>query len=417
MTRVVLVKPPERSRFNFGGFSLAVLAAAVTDIADVSIVDATDMPVEEAARAALGPGPDVVGVTTMGLASVMPAAAFARALRDGGFRGLLVAGGHGATMTPRYLLENGVDAVACGEGEMTFRELLQRGVSAEVCGLALLRDGEVHRTPPRPLIGDLDELREPARSLTGPPPDGVFTLETSRGCPHGCTFCETTRFFGRRWRARSPEAVARDVARLVEDEGAVVVQVADDNFTADPARAIRISRLIRDGPLPLMFLFFARSDDVLRSEALAPALAEAHFLRASIGIETVSDDLTTSIKKNISYEQHRRAIARLKAAGIFTVASLIVGLPGETEAMRASYVEDVVALGVDTAFFLPFQPFPGTPLARGNGEPEPWCVEAAARLTAEFERHPEVIARLEEAGKEPTVRGLIARSSLARRQK
>ena len=81
-----------------------------------------------------------------------------------------------------------------------------------------MKDGEVIRTPSRPLIENLDILKEPAWDLLNSPPDGVYLLETSRGCPHGCTFCETTRFYGRRWRARSPELVARDVARLVEDE-------------------------------------------------------------------------------------------------------------------------------------------------------------------------------------------------------
>ena len=40
---VTLVKPPEYSRLNFGSFSLAVIAASIMDIAEIKIVDATDL--------------------------------------------------------------------------------------------------------------------------------------------------------------------------------------------------------------------------------------------------------------------------------------------------------------------------------------------------------------------------------------
>lgn len=413
--RVTLIKPPECSTLNFGGFSLAVLAAAVRDIAAVKILDATDLTIAEAVRATVKTKPDIAGVTTMGLASVDPAKNFIAALRNAGFRGLLIAGGHGATMSPKPLLESGADAVVCGEGELTFRELLHCGVSEEVQGMILLRNGNLLKTPPRPLIQDLDSLAEPARDLAGKPPDGITLLETSRGCPHGCSFCETTRFHGRTWRARSPEAVARDVRHIVSRHGAAVIQIADDNFMASPERALRICELLQDGPLPLFFLFSARTDDMLRRPVIIPSLAKAHFLRATIGVETVEPDIARSIHKPIAFEQHRQAFAAMKDAGIFTVASFIAGLPGETEEMRRGYVDSAIEIGADAARFLPFQPLPGTPMESDTCETEPWCAEYAVKITVEFERHPVVLGRLSDAAKEPTVRGMLARASLRRR--
>ncbi|WP_456474398.1 B12-binding domain-containing radical SAM protein [Candidatus Pyrohabitans sp.] len=413
--RVTLVKPPEHSKLNFGSFSLAVLAAAVRDIAEVKILDATNLTIVDAVREVLKTKPELVGVTTMGLASIGPAAVFLNALRSAGFKGVLIAGGHGATMSPKALLERGADAVVYGEGELTFREVLLRGVSEYVRGLFLLRNGSLLKTPPRPLIQPLDNLPEPARDLTGSPPNGVALLETSRGCPHGCTFCAATRFHGRMWRARSPELVARDVRHLVVRHRAAIIEITDDNFTASPERALRICELLQNEPLPLFFLFSARSDDLLRHPALVPALAKAHFLRATIGVETVAPKLAQSIRKPITFEQHQRAFAALRDAGIYTVASFIVGLPGETEEIRRGCVDAAVELGADAVRFVPFQPLPGTPMERGTGEPEPWCVEAAAKFTREFERHPKVLSRLLDAAEEPTVRGMFARAGLRRR--
>ena len=408
--RVTLIKPPERSRLNFGSFSLAVLAACVRDIADVKILDLTDLRIQEAAKAVLETEPDLAGVTTMGLSSVAPAAAFLKALRNYGFGGLLIAGGHGASMSPEPLLESGADAVVYGEGELTFRELLSSGISEKVKGIVLLRNGNILKTPPRPLISSLDRLPQPARDLDGQK-SSIVLLETSRGCPHGCIFCETSRFHGRVWRARSPDLVVKDVRHLVSS--ADVIQIADDNFMASPKRALRICELLQDGPLPLFFLFSARSDDLVQDPAVIPALAGAHFLRANIGVETVDQNIMQRVQKTIPLDQHRKAFARMRNAGIYTVASFIVGLPGETEKTRQSYVDAAVELGADAARFIPFQPLPGTPME--NERCEPWCEERAWKMTREFDRHPEVLKNLMDAAKQPTLRGSFARASLNRR--
>jgi radical SAM superfamily enzyme YgiQ (UPF0313 family) len=195
----------------------------------------------------------------------------------------------------------------------------------------------------------------------------------------------------------------------------MVIQITDDNFTSNPKRAIKISQLLKDGPLPLFFLFFARTDDILKCVELPRALAEAHFLRATIGIETLAPEMARSVGKPITFPEHKRAIEALAKAGIFTVATFIVGLPGETEEMRRGYVDSAVEIGVDSAYFLPFQPLPGTPLERGNGTPEDWCLKASIDITNQFENHPLVLQRLLDIARLSTVRGMIARSSLLRR--
>jgi anaerobic magnesium-protoporphyrin IX monomethyl ester cyclase len=411
--RVTLVKPPEESVLNFGTFSLAVLAAAVRDICCITIVDATFLDMATAVNKVLETRPDVIGVTTMGLTSVVPASQYIRELRKANYYNPIIVGGHGATMSPRPLLEAGADAVVLGEGEETFRELISKGVSPTVNGLALLSKGTLTKTPSRPLIQDLDVLKEPARDLAGPPPEGVALVETSRGCPYNCIFCEASRFYNNVWRPRSPDIAVRDIQSLVE-QGATIIHIVDDNFTADPRRVLRICELLEKGPLPLFFYFSARSDDLLNLPGLIPALARAHFLRAGIGIETLEPELAHVIGKPISREQHSRAVNTLRKVGIYTMASFITGLPGETEDMRNRCVELAVTVGVDAAQFVPFQPLPGTPLEKGSGEPESWAEEAAAQYTTDFRRHPAVIAQLLEAAPQTTVRGMLARAALAK---
>ncbi|MGY8686091.1 hypothetical protein Q2941_51665, partial [Bradyrhizobium sp. UFLA05-153] len=120
---------------------------------------------------------------------------------------------HGGPSAPKYevgcarfMAEHPhVDVVVRGEGEETARALLtalaerwpHRSLAAlaEVPGLTFRGDdGQPVRTPDRPRITDLDIL--PSPYLTGVF-DGLSALgtlmaviETNRGCPYSCTFCD-----------------------------------------------------------------------------------------------------------------------------------------------------------------------------------------------------------------------------------
>lgn len=410
--RVTLVKPPEQSRMNFGTFSLEVLAAEIIDIATVDILDATNLSIEKTALEIVKRNPDLIGITAMSLASVEPVCKLMKSIFKANFRGEIVVGGHGASISPQIILESGADCVVYGEGELTFREILQSGISRRIKGVCLLEEGRLLKTPQRDLV-NLDDLKEPVRNLSIPRTDGFFLLETSRGCPHKCSFCEASRFYSCRWRGKSPSNVVKDIHKLM-DNGAIVIQISDDNFTADPKRAKEICTLLKNNPLPLFFIFSARSDDLIKDPELIQALAEANFLRVSIGVETLIPEIARSVGKNISFSQHKQAFNSLRKAGIFSMASYIVGLPGETEEMRKTYIKLAVKLA-DSSTFLPFQPIFGTPMFKGKGEPEDWSKEYSLKLNREFINHPVSKRRLMLAAKKKTVRGMLARVTLQKR--
>lgn len=420
MSRVVLVKPPERSPFNFGAFSLGVLAAAVRDLAAVEIIDATDLEPAAAVAAVRAREPTLVGVTAMGFSSVRPVAELVRAFRRSaaGPDPVVVAGGHGASSLPGEILAAGADAVVVGEGEVTFRRLVEGGIATVEPGergLAVVAGGEVVVGPPQRLVFPLDRLPPPARDLMPPSADGVHLLETSRGCPHACAFCEATRFYGRRWRAFSPARVVEEVRRLVEEEGAFLIELADDNFTANPKRALAICRALAEGPLPASFLVSGRADDLLAEPGLLEALAAARMLRLSVGVESLDPEVAARVGKPIAAEVYRELFGRLRRLGIFSVASFILGLPGESTEARTRSVELAVEAAPDAARFLPFLPVPGAPLGSGRDPyaARPGDARDARSFTRAFYAHPVVRVRLEEAAaRSNSVRGLFAQGTL-----
>lgn len=418
--KILLIKPPERSFFNFGTFSLGVLTAAVRDLAKVIIIDATEMSLAEAAQKVREQAPALVGVTAMGMQSVLPVADFTRYLKSEGLRTgkmaaiPVVVGGHGASMVPKPLLEAGADCVVMGEGEKTFREIVNQGLKPGIKGTAWLKNGDLQFGPARPLIATLDHLQPPSRDLMPSPPNGVHLMETSRGCPHNCFFCETTRFNGRRWRPHSPERVVQEIRRLVDEHDAWIIHFADDNFAASTERVKKICRLLRNENLPAFFMASARADDLVADPELLPLMAETRMLRITVGIETLDPDLAAKSGKPIAPEIYRQAFDTMRSLGIFSIASLIVGLPGETPLARQQTMDLTVDVGPDSAHFLPFQPQPGIPMAAGldGHDAEPADIRDAAECNRIFFHHPTVQARLKKAAEQDDIHGLLARSSL-----
>lgn len=419
----MLVKPPERSCFNFGTFSLAAVAAAVRDLAGVVILDATDLTAGEAVRQIARRRPDLVGVTTMGLSSVPAVAELIRRIKARAPGGkarppaACVAGGHGASMCPDVLLDAGADAVVIGEGEVVFRRIVAEGIAAGSPGTACRQRGRTVLGPPQPLIEPLDALAPAARDLMPPRAEAIHLMETSRGCPHACAFCETTRFYRRRWRGQSPMRVVAEVRRLLDEFDAWIVHITDDNFTADRRRVRAICRQLLDGDLPAMFMVSARADDLIADPDLLPAMARARMLRITVGVETLDSRTALAAGKPIPPAAYREAFARMRQLGIFSVASLIVGIPGESREARARAVELAVEAAPDLAHFLPFLPLPGIPLRLGRAgfDPDPADVADAHRFTRAFFEHPSVGARLGEAASRDDVRGLLARATIQNR--
>ncbi len=416
--RVLLIKPPERSQFDFGAFSLAVLAASVMDKADVTIFDATTLSCADAAVRTWNESPDIVGVTVMGSGSVPSAVRFIEALVDhpASKPAMILAGGHGATAAPVPILAAGASAVVMGEGETTLRQVLAQGALPGAPGLAFLVDGELRIGPPQPLVEPLDSLPHPARHLMPASRDGIHLMETSRGCPHLCAFCETTRFHGREWRPHSPARVAEEAARLVQKHDAWVILFADDNFAANGTRVLEICDRLATGPLPATFMASVRADDLLRDPAVIPTPASGRIFRVTVGVETLEEGPASAIGKAIAPAVYREVFERLAAHGIFSLASFIVGLPGESDDPRY-LLELAVQAGPDAATFVPFLPMPGTPLAvhAADFAPAPENCRHAEELTEMFHGHPAVHRRLEKAVASGGIRGLMAKATLNRR--
>jgi len=87
-----------------------------------------------------------------------------------------------------------LDALVEGEGEVSFREIaalseLSRASLQSVAGVTVPANNAWLRTPMRAAAADLDDMPSPSQ-LGLMPAGAVAYIETYRGCPMSCRFCE-----------------------------------------------------------------------------------------------------------------------------------------------------------------------------------------------------------------------------------
>ncbi len=320
--------------------------------------------------------PAVVGITCF-TPMVPQTRAVAELVKSTLPRSKVVVGGTHPTVLPAETLEDpNIDCVVRGEGEHTLPELLdawERGVQIDgVRGISYRRDGAVVHTGDRPYEDNLDSLPLPARHLLPldayrQVPDAAIArpiqaMITSRGCPHRCIFCSARLSSGYRYRARSAARVLEEMELLVEEYGARQIIFLDDNLVVDGERVSEICGLIleRGYQHRVVWTCAARADQV--DEPLLRRMRQAGCRLISFGVETGSPRLMRLIKKGMTLEQVREAVAAARRAKILVRGTFILGLPTETVQESQQTIAFAKQLGIDSAKFSLATPYPGTEL-------------------------------------------------------
>jgi len=316
--------------------------------------------------------PEIVGIssTTLSFPNALRIAQVVKQVRPQTFT---ILGGCHVTFTASKTLDTHkqVDIIVRGEGEETFAELLDcldgRDGLARVNGISYRNsDGAVAHAPSRDFIQDLDSLPWPARRLMQLEKyrGGAGALFTSRGCPHACAFCAATAMSGRRYRSRSPQFVVDEIQHLVKQYGCRRVTFLDDTFTALPTRlTIPVCREIMRRGLDVSFGCESRADII--SPKLVDELQRAGCIAIHFGVESGSQEILNRMRKGITLDQVRNAVHWSAEAGLEVYCSVILGLPGETEATAHQTREFLLELrerGAKKIIVELLGPFPGTDL-------------------------------------------------------
>jgi radical SAM superfamily enzyme YgiQ (UPF0313 family) len=154
-------------------------------------------------------------------------------------------------------------------------------------------------------------------------------LQTTRGCPFNCEFCDVIQYQGRKQRHKSLEQVVAELAELYA-HGFRDVFIVDDNFTVHRRWARQVLDALtrwnhEHAADPVRFLTQA-SLDIARDADLLARCRAAGLRTLFVGVETVNEEsLKETGKRQNLLLPMAEAVSRIVENGIAVEAGVIVG--------------------------------------------------------------------------------------------
>ncbi len=256
---------------------------------------------------------------------------------------VIVFGGHNVPDDTSLLQKHGfIDVLMHAEGEVPFAMLLKaldgKGEIKDIPDISF-RCGEEFVTTEKKRIYDISDYPSPYTAkifdpITESYPDITFhaTLETNRGCPYGCAFCDWC--FTKKIRLFPMERIKGDID-WISAHKIPYCYCADANFGIEK-RDIEIAEYIlevnRKNGYPQVFKpCYAKNSDetvfeigkILNHSAIDKGVTLAYQSLDPQTLENIG-------RKNLTLEHYSGLTAKYAEEKIPTYTELILGMPGET---------------------------------------------------------------------------------------
>ena len=239
-----------------------------------------------------------------------------------------------------------VDYLIHQEGEVSFTGLLQSFIGLksdeEVPGISINKSGKTLMTGPSQRIMDLSEVPSPyTMGLFDHLPDMYpgkiwnAVIETNRGCPFMCTFCD--------WGGTTFSKVKKFGLERIQEEldwmGKNKIEMltnTDANFGIFKDRDMEITDMLiatkQKYGFPVLFDTNWSKNATVQLVDMAVKLMESDMMRRfTMALQSTNQDVLKNIKRVNLKEEAMTKVAQTAFANDMSVnTELIIGLPGET---------------------------------------------------------------------------------------
>ena len=264
---------------------------------------------------------------------------------------LVIFGGQGTPKGDRckqFCKDNpGIDILVHGEGELTFEDILLRYLIdkdwTKVNGITINPPlGELITTPPRERLKDID-------SMPSPYLDGLFddlvkikdhdyafegTIESVRGCPYQCTFCEIGDKYFQKIARQTNEKVFKELDWLSKNKVEFFYN-ADSNFglLKEHLDIVKyMTKLKKETGYPDNIRVDWAKSKADKVVEYAYLLTEAGMMKGiTIALQSMNPDVLKAIRrKNVDSGKLQEFFDLYKDKELISYVELILGLPKET---------------------------------------------------------------------------------------
>jgi len=194
-------------------------------------------------------------------------------------------------------------------------------------------------------------------------PLNYFPILSGKGCPFPCVYCPYPIGFGRKIFYKAPINIVNEMEFLNKNFGMKAFVFRDQVFTANKKRVEKICDLISERGLKVNWLFETRVDNI--SKNLLRKMKTAGCNRIHYGVETGDENLLKKIgKPGVNKELIKEIFKNTSEQGIYTMAHVILGLPGENKKTLMNTYNCLLEIDPDGVNWNLITPYPGTKLFR-----------------------------------------------------
>lgn len=242
----------------------------------------------------------------------------------------IMIGGPEVTYDSYHLIDEGVDAISLGEGEIAFWQyiqMLENKESYEIQGI--YTKAHPNKTVMKVDLSYNESLENPY-FLTFDMKDmknRYFYFETSRGCPYRCEYCLSST--DNKVRMFSEEYVFSILEKISKSD-VKIVKLLDRTFNVHPSRALKIAKYMNEC-CPNQIFQFEIVAETLSEELLKFFCEEADKkrFRFEIGVQSFQKKTLEAVGRIQNNERLVEVITRLQKANVVMHVDLIAGLPFE----------------------------------------------------------------------------------------
>lgn len=265
-------------------------------------------------------------------------------------KGVKVAmGGVHASILPDEAMKH-ADTVFVGEAEGLFHVLVEDMVSQRV------KPVYINNSFP-----DLADTPIPRYDLVKGYPYKCIPVQTSRGCPHQCSFCISSKLYGRKIRRKPISQVERELKSIMDIYPKPLIFFTDDNIFVDQQYGMELVELIRDFDTR----WYAFSDaSIAYKDKLLDMISESGCMQLLIGFESLMEDSLVQInqskwkKDRLMYYDH--VISKIQALGVGVVGSFVLGMDDDTPEYFDKLYQFILETHIYATNITVLTPFPGT---------------------------------------------------------